>query len=75
MDLSHKDFNTILSLVENTKDMLSWQMPSDIPTINAVHANNNKVHKLLMSYLDLDGESTTQLELFPEEGDDGDNTW
>ena len=73
MDLSYKDFNTLLGNVTLIYDMLSWQLPSEIPTLNRVAELNAKNLKLLGSYLDDDSVPTTQLELFPEDKEDGDD--
>lgn len=73
MDLSHKDFNTLLNNISTINDMLAWQLPSEIPTINRVAQINAQSLNLLNSYLDLDPVSTAQLELFPEEDVDGDD--
>lgn len=71
MDLSHADFNKIMRLVEEIEGFLSWQMPSDIPTLNSVYTKINQIYAVLTSYLDQDMESTTaeQLQLF-DDGDD-----
>lgn len=69
MDLSHKDFNTLLTTVEGALDMLEWQVPSDVPTINRAYEALRQCKRVLYSYVDVDPESTTleQLELvFPE---------
>ena len=69
MDLSHKDFNVLLGTVQGALDMIEWQIPSDIPTINQAYQALRTCKKVLLSYVDVDPESTTleQLELaFPE---------
>ncbi len=75
MDLSHKDYTQVLAKLTTVNDMLAWQLPSDIPTINRVAEEVKGCLKILNSYLDDDSESTTQLELFPEESEEDVNDY
>ena len=70
MDISHNDFNKLLTRVDTLYDMLEWQTPSDIAVVNRMAEEVRLIRKLLRSYRADDAESTTaeQLELmFPPE--------
>lgn len=65
MDISHKDFNTLLTKLERLFDTLDWQVPSDNVTLNKAHTDIGEAVRLLRDYLDPEPISTTsgQLEL------------